>query len=113
MEQPKIQKKESLKSDKQMLDTISKKISKHEREEKRDKRFSSLRFLYNFGLVGWGIGVPVVIMGYIGYWLEQNYPIKYISWSLYFLLGGLLMGMVNVYRSIKKEQEKLNREEQF
>ena len=42
MEQPKIQKKESLKSDKQMLDTISKKISKHEREEKRDKRFSSL-----------------------------------------------------------------------
>ncbi len=107
--QPQIQSKENLKFDKKMINTVSKKINKHICVS--GKRSSAFEFLYVFGLVGWGIGVPIVLMAYLGIWLEQNYPSEFISWPLNFVILGFILGTFNAYHWIKKEKIRLDKED--
>ncbi len=106
-----IKSKDHIKNNQKMIDIVSKKINKHFCELR--KKGSAFEALYVFGVVGWGIGIPVVISSYIGIWLEENHPIEYLSWTLYFVIIGFLAGFYNVYRWVRREQKRLDREDKI
>ena len=104
-----IKTKENLKSDKKMIETISKKINKH--FWAKGKKSHAFQAIYFFGFMGWEIGVPVVALAYIGLWLDKNFPNKYIAWALNFIILGFVIGGYNTYRWLRKEKIKLDKED--
>ena len=50
-----------------------------------------------FGLVGWGVAAPVALFTYIGTLFGDRWT------TLCFILAGILFGLYNTYRFIKKE----------
>ena len=107
--QGEIKKKENLRSDKKMIETVSKKINRH--FWAKGKKSYTFEAIYLFGLIGWEIGVPVVAMAYIGLWLDKNFPHQYIAWPLNCMILGFIIGGYNAYRWIKKEKTKLDKED--
>ena len=76
----------------------------------RDRKDRSIMFGFSyFGLVGWSLMVPTVLLLGLGIWLDRNYP-GTVSWTLTGLFIGLAIGCLNVYHWIKKEQEEIERE---
>lgn len=98
-----IKSQENLRNDKQMINTISKKIDKH--INSCNKKKSPFEAIYLFGLVGWELGIPILIMSYIGIWLEKKYPSNNLT--LNFIILGFFIGFYNVYKWIKKEKKRL------
>lgn len=105
--QPHIYSKENLKSDKKMIETVSKKIDRHEKAKRKIN--STFQFIYAFGIVGVNIGVAVFIMAKIGMWLAKKYNNN--SLILSFLILGFVIGVYNAYRLMKVEQQKLDKED--
>ena len=62
------------------------------------------------GLIGWSVVVPTLLGAALGLWLDHHYPAKH-SWTLALLVAGLVIGCVNAWNWVAKE-EKAMREEQ-
>lgn len=62
------------------------------------------------GLVGWSVTVPTLMGAAIGIWLDKNHPGDR-SWTLALLVAGLMVGCLNAWHWVSKE-EKAMREEQ-
>jgi ATP synthase protein I len=62
------------------------------------------------GMVGWGVSVPTLLGAALGIWLDRRFPGTH-SWTLTLLFAGLLIGCLNAWRWINKE-ERATREEQ-
>lgn len=58
-----------------------------------------------FGLVGWSIVVPALIGIAFGAWLDMKWPSQF-SWKITFLFVGVIMGFVNAYWWMNRENEK-------
>jgi ATP synthase protein I len=54
------------------------------------------------GMVGWSVAVPTVIGVFLGQWLDANHPGSR-SWTLALLAAGLVVGCVNAWRWVSKE----------
>ncbi len=104
-----IKSKENLRSDKKMIETVSKKINRHFWAKTR--KSPVFQAIYLFGFMGWEIGVPVVALAYIGLWLDKNFPNQYIAWALNCIILGFIIGGYNTYRWIKREKIKLDKED--
>ena len=55
-----------------------------------------------FGLVGWTIAIYTILGVLLGRWLDRRWPLGF-SWTLSLLLIGLILGVSNAWRWIKKE----------
>ena len=55
------------------------------------------------GLVGWSVVVPTMIGAALGVWLDARHPASF-SWTLALLVAGLVLGCLNAWRWIVKEQ---------
>lgn len=62
-----------------------------------------------FGLIGWSVVVPTLIGAAIGRWLDGAYPAER-SWTLVFLVAGLVLGCLNAWRYVSKEHREIERE---
>jgi len=62
------------------------------------------------GLIGWSVVVPTLLGAALGIWLDNRHPGSH-SWTLSLLVIGLVIGCVNAWYWVKKE-EKAMREEQ-
>jgi len=62
------------------------------------------------GLIGWSVVVPTLLGTGLGIWLDKRYPGGY-SWTLMLLLGGLVLGCLNAWHWVTKEDQEI-REEQ-
>jgi len=62
------------------------------------------------GLVGWSVAVPTLLGAALGIWLDGHYPGSH-SWTLALLMLGLILGCVNAWHWVSKE-DKAMREEQ-
>ena len=62
------------------------------------------------GLVGWSVVVPTLLGAALGLWLDKYHPSSH-SWTLALLVAGLVLGCVNAWHWIAKE-DKAMREEQ-
>jgi ATP synthase protein I len=57
------------------------------------------------GTVGWSVTVPTLIGILLGIQLDSRFKSP-ISWTLTLMLTGLILGCVNAYFWVKKEQRK-------
>jgi ATP synthase protein I len=62
------------------------------------------------GIVGWSVAVPTLLGAALGLWLDREYPGSR-SWTLALLVAGLILGCINAWHWVAKE-EKSMREEQ-
>jgi ATP synthase protein I len=62
------------------------------------------------GLIGWSVAVPTLLGAALGLWLDQHYP-GGRSWTLALLVGGLVLGCLNAWRWIAKEDRAMRDEQ--
>lgn len=62
------------------------------------------------GLIGWSVTVPTLLGAGLGLWLDQHYP-GGRSWTLALLVAGLMIGCLNAWHWVSKE-DKAMRDEQ-
>jgi ATP synthase protein I len=55
-----------------------------------------------FGLVGWSVAVPTLAGIAIGIWIDKTWPGPR-SWTLMFLVIGVIVGCVNAWYWVKRE----------
>ena len=54
------------------------------------------------GLIGWSVVVPTVAGAALGIWLDSRYPGAH-AWSLALLMAGLVLGCLNAWRWVARE----------
>jgi len=59
------------------------------------------------GLVGWSVVVPTLLGAALGIWMDGKHLGKY-SWTLMFLLMGLMIGCLNAWYWVAKEDKEIN-----
>ena len=54
-----------------------------------------------FGIVGWSVAIPTVLLTALGVWLDSVYPVGF-SWTLTLMVVGVAIGSANAWYWIKK-----------
>ena len=62
------------------------------------------------GVIGWSVAIPTLLGAVLGVWLDRRYP-GGRSWTLALLVAGLIIGCLNAWYWISKE-DKAMRDEQ-
>ena len=76
----------------------------------RDKDKRTVWFGFGmFGLVGWSVTIPAMLGAFLGHWMDRRLNDQ-ASWTLTFLLIGLLLGCLNAAYWIRKEQRAIHHE---
>jgi len=55
-----------------------------------------------FGLVGWSVTVPTILLVLAGIWIDSRWPGP-VSWTLTLLLTGIALGCLNAWFWVKRE----------
>lgn len=63
------------------------------------------------GLVGWSVVVPTLLGAALGVWLDGRYPGSH-SWTLALLVLGLILGCVNAWHWVSKEDKAMHEEQE-
>jgi ATP synthase protein I len=63
------------------------------------------------GLVGWSVVVPTLLGAAFGIWLDKRNPGQ-LSWTLTFLVIGLLLGCLNAWHWVSKEDKEMRDEQE-
>ncbi|MCW9705851.1 AtpZ/AtpI family protein [Fodinibius salsisoli] len=70
----------------------------------KEKRKGLWHGLGMFGLVGWSVATPTLLLLLLGIWIDGTYESKY-SWTLMMLVIGICLGCMNAWYWIKRESE--------
>jgi len=62
-----------------------------------------------FGLVGWAVAVPTVVLTALGVWLDSRLAGPR-SWTLMLLLAGIGLGCLNAWHWMNRERKEIERE---
>ena len=77
------------------------------RHEKRTVWFG----LGMMGLIGWSVVVPTLLGTTLGIWLDKSLPGSF-SWTLTLLVIGLVIGCLNAWRWVAKEEREMREEQE-
>ena len=61
------------------------------------------------GLIGWSVAVPTLLGAALGIWLDKHHPGKH-AWTLALLVGGLMIGCLNAWHWVAKEDKAMHDE---
>ena len=61
------------------------------------------------GLVGWSVVVPTLLGAALGIWLDKRHPGQ-LSWTLTLLIAGLVIGCLNAWHWVSKEDKEMREE---
>jgi len=64
-----------------------------------------------FGMVGWSVAVPTLLGAALGIWLDKKHPESF-SWTLSFLILGLLAGCLIAWHWVLKEHKEMNQSDE-
>lgn len=95
------------------MDEFRDKVGKNEQRKLkalRDGEQSVWFGLGMFGLIGWSIAIPMLIGIALGIWLDNRLGDR-ISWTLTFLLVGVVVGCLNAWYWLSKERKEIERQE--
>ena len=91
---------------------FSNEVGQRERQKlksmREDKR-SVWAGLGTFGMVGWSIAVPTLLGTALGLWLDKRYPAS-VSWTLTFLISGLLVGCLIAWQWVAREHKLMHQD---
>ena len=62
-----------------------------------------------FGLIGWSLVLPAVAGVFLGAWIDRRWPSRY-SWTLMFLLAGVVVGALNAWHWVVQERKKIQKD---
>ena len=62
------------------------------------------------GLIGWSVVVPTLAGAGLGVWLDRHHPGQH-SWTLTLLIVGLVLGCVNAWAWVAKQDREMAEEE--
>lgn len=62
------------------------------------------------GLVGWSVVVPTLLGAALGIWLDKNYSGEH-SWTLALLTIGLVLGCINAWHWVAREDKEIHKYE--
>ncbi len=68
------------------------------------------RGLGMMGLIGWSVVVPTLVGAALGMWLDGTTPGRH-SWTLALLVAGLVIGCVNAWRWVAREDAAMREED--
>lgn len=80
------------------------KKSRRKIEVRSQNRKGLLYGLGMFGLVGWSVTVPTLLLLALGIWIDSNYESPY-SWTLMLLILGIMIGCANAWYWVQRESE--------
>ena len=63
------------------------------------------------GLIGWSVAVPTLLGAALGIWLDAHHPGKH-PWTLALLVGGLMLGCMNAWHWVAKEEAAMKEEQE-
>ena len=63
------------------------------------------------GLIGWSVVVPTLLGAALGIWLDKRHPGSH-SWTLTLLLIGLVIGCLNAWHWVDKEDKEMREEQE-
>ncbi len=86
---------------------IIERVESRKLKERRRRKKSEWTGLGLIGAVGWTVVIPTVACTALGVWLDRAYPQSF-SWTLSFLIGGLILGCVMAYNLVKKETDSMD-----
>lgn len=84
--------------------------AKAERKRKAKESTAHAWFgLGMMGLVGWSVVTPTLAGAAVGLWLDRSHPATF-SWTLALMMAGLLLGCVNAWYWVAKEDKAMRHE---
>lgn len=87
---------------------VGNKAGRHLRAQRRKPHSVWTGFAF-FGLIGWSVVVPTLLGAALGLWLDHHHS-GGRSWTLALLVAGLVLGCLNAWRWVEKEQAEIKRE---
>ena len=63
------------------------------------------------GLIGWSVVVPTLLGAALGLWLDKRHP-GFHSWTLALLVAGLVIGCLNAWHWVSKEDKEMREEQE-
>jgi ATP synthase protein I len=63
------------------------------------------------GIIGWSVVVPTLLGAALGIWLDNRHPGSH-SWTLSLLVIGLVIGCVNAWYWVRKEEKAMSEEQE-
>jgi len=87
---------------------FSRTIGRKEERKKRARQRRGQGILFGmgmFGLVGWSVAVPAILMVAVGIWIDTHYSTRF-SWTLMLLVVGMAMGCLNAWYWIREESQR-------
>lgn len=63
------------------------------------------------GLIGWSVVVPTLLGTALGIWIDKHHPGSH-SWILMLLIIGLLIGCLNAWYWVDKEDKKMREQQE-
>jgi ATP synthase protein I len=64
-----------------------------------------------FGIIGWSVAIPTLMGIALGVWIDTRWPGRF-SWTLMLLFAGIVLGCMNAWYWLSKEQAEIEQEEQ-
>jgi len=97
-----------LKPNQSLENTVGKKVARKLKAQRQSTRtiWSGLGMM---GLIGWSVTMATLIGTMLGIWIDKNYPTTY-SWTLMLLIIGLIMGCLNAWYWVLKEEKAIQEE---
>lgn len=93
---------------------FSQMIESKEKRRLKEKRKSKRGVLYGlgmFGLVGWSVVVPTLAGALLGFWLDKRFHGTQ-SWTLTFLLIGLIIGCISAWHWVSREHNEIHKDDE-
>jgi ATP synthase protein I len=63
------------------------------------------------GLVGWSVVTPTLLGTALGIWIDTQFPSQF-SWTIMLMFGGLILGCLNAWHWVSREQAQMTRSQQ-
>lgn len=63
------------------------------------------------GTVGWSVTVPTLLGVALGLWIDLHWPGR-VSWTLVLLFGGLILGCLNAWFWVSRQQQEMEQEKE-
>jgi ATP synthase protein I len=88
---------------------FTREVEEKAKRKLRAKRNSSQGVWFGLGmmgLIGWSVAIPTLLGAALGIWLDNKYQ-GTLSWTLTFLIIGLVIGCLNAWHWLGREDREM------